>query len=130
MKRDLKLKITYKKTYNAKTPEYDSGLVLFSTKKYAITSGSSETISSGIMLDLPENFNIIYKNITDLLNTPLFIKDVIINDKNEIQVIMGNYGDRPITINIGDKIAKILIVPVTKIDLIEAKNIDEKQDTE
>jgi dUTP pyrophosphatase len=123
----LKVKLLHEK---ARLPQYahegDAGLDLFSTSETTINPGESILISTGISVQLPPNTEaqirprsgLALKNQVTVLNTPGTIDQ---GYRGEIGVILINHGKLPFKVEIGMKIAQMIITPVlvVKVETIE-----------
>lgn len=107
-----------------------SGMDLFASLDEEITlqPGERRMIPTGISLALPEGYEgqirprsglAIQKGIT-ILNTPGTIDS---DYRGEIKVLLINLGSEPYTIKNGDRIAQIVISPVSQALLIEVQEL-------
>ncbi len=118
----------------AKLPKYahegDAGLDLFSTLETIIEPGESALISTGIMIQLPPmteaqirpRSGLALKNQVTVLNTPGTIDQ---GYRGEIGVILINHGKHPFKVEVGMKIAQMVIKPVLSVKIEKATELDE-----
>lgn len=128
----LKVKFLSEK---AQLPRYahqgDSGLDLFSTSETVIKPGESALISTGISIQLPPETEaqirprsgLALKHQVTILNTPGTIDQ---GYRGEIGVILINHGKLPFRVEVGMKIAQMVI---TTILSVEVKNVEELDET-
>ncbi len=107
-----------------------SGMDLFASLEEDLTlhPGERRMIPTGISLALPEGYEgqirprsglATQKGIT-VLNTPGTIDS---DYRGEIKVLLINLGSEPYTIKNGDRIAQIVISPVSRAILIEVQEL-------
>ena len=129
------VKILIKKTSREViTPKYktkgSSGLDLsaFINKKVVIKPNSSELIPTGLQVAIPEEFEIqirprsglAAKESIGVLNSPGTIDS---DYRGELKIILFNHGDRDFTINNGDRIAQMVLVPILKMQFEEVASL-------
>ena len=99
-------------------------LMAFLKKPLNIKPNTSSLIPTGISVAFPSEFEIqirprsglAAKNNISVLNTPGTIDS---DYRGEIKVILYNHGNTDFLINNKDRIAQMILAPVTKIDLEE-----------
>ncbi len=99
-------------------------LMAFLKKPLNIKPNTSSLIPTGISVAFPPEFEIqirprsglAAKNNISVLNTPGTIDS---DYRGEIKVILYNHGNTDFLINNKDRIAQMILAPVTKIDLEE-----------
>lgn len=131
----LTLKI-HRMNANAKLPEYahpgDAGLDLFSVENAEIFPGESKLINTGIVIELPEDTEaqirsrsgLALKHGIAVLNSPGTIDH---GYRGQVGVILINHGKEKFTVEIGMKIAQMVIAPVAHVEVVEDKNLSETQ---
>lgn len=135
---------------DAIVPKYahqgDAGMDLYAAEDTFIRHGDAELIHTGIAIELPDGYEaqvrsrsgLALKNQVFVLNSPGTIDS---NYRGEIGVILANFGNKqdivnergdafaygPADFNIhkGDRIAQLVIAPVTKAELVEVAELDE-----
>lgn len=108
----------------------DAGFDLFATVEQTILPGEYKKIPIGLGLQLPPwteaqirpRSGLAAKFGITVLNTP---GTVDAGYRGEIQVVLINHGKNPFEVNIGMRIAQMVIQPVYPVDLIEVENLDD-----
>jgi dUTP pyrophosphatase len=129
----LKVKLLNK---DARLPEYahvgDAGMDLFSTSELIIEPGESKLVSTGISMQLPKQTEaqirprsgLALKNQITVLNTPGTIDE---GYRGEVGVILINHGKNSFNVEIGMKIAQLVIKPIIPVDIYQVDEIDETE---
>ncbi|MBU5593432.1 dUTP diphosphatase [Clostridium sp. MSJ-4] len=129
----LKIKLIDPK---AKLPECahkgDAGLDLFSIDDVEINPGESKLIHTGVIIELPENTEaqirprsgLALKNGITVLNTPGTIDE---GYRGEIGVILINHGKNTFKVEIGMKIAQMVVKPTIKVNIEEIKELTDSE---
>jgi dUTP pyrophosphatase len=110
----------------------DAGYDLRATERVSIPQDGRRTVGTGIALALPAGVaglvtprsGLAVEHGLTLLNAPGLIDP---NYRGEIRVVMHNSGDRRYTVEIGDRIAQLLLVPYWAPEL---EPVDELSETE
>ena len=107
-----------------------SGMDLMAFIKDPITvkSKTSSLISTGLSVAFSEDYEIqirprsglAVKNEISVLNTPGTVDS---DYRGEIKVIIYNHGNNDFLINNGDRIAQMILAPITKMELVETDNL-------
>ena len=131
------VKLLIKKLHkNIILPEYktdgSSGMDLMANVEQTvkILPGEKKIISTGIMVAIPEQYEIqirprsglAAKNGISILNTPGTIDS---DYRGEIKVILINLGKDTFEINKNDRIAQMIICPIIKVELREVESLPE-----
>ena len=131
------VKLLIKKLHkNIILPEYktdgSSGMDLMANVEQTvkILPGEKKIISTGIMVAIPEQYEIqirprsglAAKNGISVLNTPGTIDS---DYRGEIKVILINLGKDIFQINKNDRIAQMIVCPIIKVELKEVENLPE-----
>ena len=131
------VKLLIKKLHkNIILPEYktdgSSGMDLMANVEQAvkILPGEKKIISTGIMVAIPEQYEIqirprsglAAKNGISVLNTPGTIDS---DYRGEIKVILINLGKDIFQINKNDRIAQMIICPIIRVELKEVESLPE-----
>ena len=117
-------------------PEYktdgSSGMDLMANieQTIKILPGERKIISTGIMVAIPEQYEIqvrprsglAAKNGISVLNTPGTIDS---DYRGEIKVILINLGKDILEIKKNDRIAQIIVCPIIRVELEEVENLTE-----
>ncbi len=83
-----------------------------------IKRGGRALIPTGLYFEIPEGYEIqvrprsglAFKNGVTVLNTPGTIDS---DYRGELRVLLANFGDSDFTVNAGERIAQIVVAPVT-----------------
>ena len=131
------VKLLIKKLHkNIILPEYktdgSSGMDLMANVEQTvqILPGEKKIISTGIMVAIPEQYEIqirprsglAAKNGISILNTPGTIDS---DYRGEIKVILINLGKDIFQINKNDRIAQMIVCPIIKVELKEVESLPE-----
>ena len=131
------VKLLIKKLHkNIILPEYktegSSGMDLMANVEQTvkILPGEKKIISTGIMVAIPEQYEIqirprsglAAKNGLSILNTPGTIDS---DYRGEIKVILINLGKYTFEINKNDRIAQMIVCPIIKVELEEVESLPE-----
>ena len=131
------VKLLIKKLHkNIILPEYktdgSSGMDLMANVEQTvkILPGEKKIISTGIMVAIPEQYEIqirprsglAAKNGISVLNTPGTIDS---DYRGEIKVILINLGKDIFQINKNDRIAQMIVCPIIKVELKEIESLPE-----
>jgi dUTP pyrophosphatase len=120
----------------ALVPKYMSagaaGLDLASAADEAVTlpPGGRTAVPTGLSFEIPEGYEgqvrprsgLARKHGVTLTNTPGTIDS---DYRGEVQVLLINLGDAPVVIQPGDRIAQLVIAPVTLAELEEATELSD-----
>lgn len=92
--------------------------------------GERQMIPTGLQMALPEGYEaqvrprsgLAIRNGITMLNTPGTIDA---DYRGEIKVIAINHGEKDFVVNHGDRIAQMVIAPVTQFPVVEVDELDE-----
>lgn len=132
----IEIKCVAKK--NAKIPEYKTSgaagcdICAFIENDVVISSGKSAIIPTGLFTAIPEGYEIqvrprsglAAKNGITVLNTPGTIDS---DYRGEICVILINFGSEDFTVHNGDRIAQLVVAPVTQGVFVSVDSLDETE---
>ena len=104
----------------------------FLGKPVVIKKGTRAIIPTGLFTAIPEGYEIqvrprsglAAKNGVTVLNTPGTIDS---DYRGEICVILINLGDEDFTVNNGDRIAQLIVAPVTQGIFVQCQSLDETE---
>lgn len=131
--KNIKIKIQ-RLNDSVKIPEYategSAGVDLRSTVKCTIKAGERMLIPTGIKISIPKNYEaqirprsgLALKHGIILPNSPGTIDS---DYRGEIGVIILNAGNEIFEVNIGDRVAQMVFVPVTRAIFEEVDSLDE-----
>ena len=108
----------------------DAGMDVRSIDDLIIAPGKRALVHTGLIMALPPLYEaqvrprsgLALKNGVTVLNTPGTIDS---GYRGEIGVILANFGEEDFAVKKGDKIAQIVIAPVTQPMIEETETIDE-----
>ena len=87
-----------------------------------IPTGLSVAFSKDYEVQIRPRSGLAAKNNISVLNTPGTIDS---DYRGEIKVIIYNHGNKDFLVNNGDRIAQMILTPVVKMELEEAKDLPE-----
>jgi len=108
----------------------DAGMDVRSVEAVTIPVGGRALVKTGLVMLLPPGYEaqvrprsgLALKHGVTVLNTPGTIDS---GYRGEIGVILANFGDAPFAVAAGDKIAQLVIAPVTQPTIEETDVVDE-----
>ncbi|MBR4354091.1 MAG: dUTP diphosphatase [Kiritimatiellae bacterium] len=109
----------------------DAGMDIRSVEDLTIPAGKRALVHTGLVMALPPRYEaqvrprsgLALKHGITVLNTPGTIDA---GYRGEVGVILANFGDEDFKVSKGDKIAQVVIAPVTQPDeIVEIEEIDE-----
>jgi len=108
----------------------DAGMDLMSVDDLVIPAGKRALVHTGLVMLLPPMYEgqvrprsgLALKKGVTVLNTPGTIDS---GYRGEIGVILANFGDEDFTVAKGDRIAQLVIAPVTQPTIVETTEVDE-----
>ena len=108
----------------------DAGMDVRSVEDLTIAPGKRALVHTGLVMLLPPKYEaqvrprsgLALKSGVTVLNTPGTIDS---GYRGEVGVILANFGDADFQVKKGDKIAQIVIAPVTQPTIEETDSIDE-----
>ena len=103
-------------------------LLAFINNPIIIAPGTSELISTGISIAIPNDFEIqirprsglAAKSNISVLNTPGTIDS---DYRGEIKIILYNHGKKEFIVNNNDRVAQMVLMPVSKVDFDEVEKL-------
>ena len=121
---------------NLKLPAFQSlhsaGMDLYAAleEPKKIDSGERALIPSGLKMAIPNDYEaqirprsgLALKHGITLLNTPGTIDA---DYRGEVKVLIINLGEKEYTINHGDRIAQMILAPVTRLPVMEVNNLSD-----
>jgi len=91
-------------------------------KRHAVATGFAFAIPDAYEVQVRPRSGLALKNGITCLNTPGTIDS---DYRGEVKVILANLGEDDFMINKGDRIAQIVVAPVTHGHLVEVDDLDE-----
>lgn len=109
--------------------EGDAGMDLCASEEAEITPGGRALVHTGWIIALPGGFEgqvrprsgLALKHGVTVLNSPGTIDA---GYRGEVGVILANLGDAPFHVSPGDRIAQLVIAPITRGEPVEVKSVD------
>ena len=127
--------LRFRKTHpDAVLPSYahpsDAGMDVRSVEDLTIAPGKRALVHTGLVMLLPPMYEaqvrprsgLALKSGITVLNTPGTIDS---GYRGEVGVILANFGEADFQVKKGDKIAQIVIAPVTQPEIVETSEVDE-----
>lgn len=123
--------LIFNKTKDVKNPSRahstDAGIDLFvpnNFKSVTLKVGDSVLISSGIRFKLPGNTAGIFFNKSSIAKKGLIVGAQVVDESynGEVHIHLVKVTGKPVTINAGDKVAQMVIVPVLYNQLVQYNN--------
>ena len=127
--------VGFKKIHpDAKMPTYGSveaaGADLYAVKNYTLKPGEWQPIDTGIAIELPKGFEaqvrprsgLAAKWGLSIANAPGTIDS---DYRGEIKVILLNNGTGAYTVEVGDRIAQLVVVPVFRAHFINTEHLND-----
>lgn len=117
-------------------PEYahpgDAGMDVKSVDDLTIKPGERALVHTGLVMMLPAGYEaqvrprsgLALKKGVTVLNTPGTIDE---GYRGEVGVILANFGSEDFVVSKGDKIAQIVVAPVTIAQIVETAEVDETE---
>ena len=108
----------------------DAGMDVRSVADLTIAPGQRALVPTGLVMLQPPHYEaqvrprsgLALKSGVTVLNTPGTIDS---GYRGEVGVILMNLGDKDFQVKKGDKIAQIVIAPVTQPEIVETDSVDE-----
>ena len=129
------MKVLFKRLRpEAELPAYarpgDAGMDLRSVEETVVPRGGRALVKTGLAMQLPSGYEaqvrprsgLALKHGVTVLNTPGTIDS---GYRGEVGVILANFGDSDFSVAKGDRIAQLVIAPVTQAEVEETDVIDE-----
>ena len=98
------------------------GLTLKVGRRHAVATGLSFAIPHGYEVQVRPRSGLALKHGITCLNTPGTIDS---DYRGEVKVILANLGDEDFVIQRGDRIAQLVVAPVTHAAMIEVETLDD-----
>lgn len=107
----------------------DAGMDLCSVETLVIPAGGRSLVRTGLKMALPAGYEaqvrprsgLALKRGVTVLNTPGTIDE---GYRGEVGVILANFGNEDFSVEIGDRIAQMVIAPVVRAEIVEADELD------
>ncbi len=107
-----------------------AGMDVVSAEDVTIAPGARHAVATGLAMAIPEGFEIqvrprsglALKHAITVPNTPGTIDS---DYRGELKVILINHGHEPFSIVRGDRVAQLVLAPVTQASWLEVEELDE-----
>lgn len=117
---------------DAELPEYvlesDVGFDLRANENVAINSMEHKAVKTGIAIEIPEGYVGLIRDRAGII-TRMGVHTVAGTFdpayRGEVSIILTNFGDEEVSIEKGMRIAQMIIIPVEKVKIVEAKELSE-----
>ena len=126
--------LRFKKVHpDAVLPAYahksDAGMDVRSVADIVVPPGGRALVPTGLVMLLPPGYEaqvrprsgLALKHGVTVLNTPGTIDS---GYRGEVGVILANFGEAEFAVRKGDKVAQIVVAPVTQAEVVEVDEID------
>ena len=108
----------------------DAGMDVRSVDELTLAPGQRALVHTGLVMLLPPGYEaqvrprsgLALKSGVTVLNTPGTIDS---GYRGEVGVILANFGEADFQVKTGDKIAQIVVAPVTQPEIVETEDADE-----
>ena len=119
---------------DAELPSYahpgDAGMDLRSVEDAVLPPGGRALVRTGLVANLPAGYEaqvrprsgLALKSGVTVLNAPGTIDA---GYRGEIGVVLANFGQEPFSVRKGDRIAQMVVAPVTAVEIAETDSIEE-----
>ena len=128
----VKVKAAEGITLPAYATEGSSGMDIRASEAAVIKAGDRGCVPTGLFLEMPEGCEaqirprsgLAFKNGVTVLNAPGTIDS---DYRGEIKVILVNLGDVNFVVEPGDRIAQMVIAPVTRAEMVRVEELNDTQ---
>ena len=108
----------------------DAGMDVRSVDELTLAPGRRALVHTGLVMLLPPGYEaqirprsgLALKSGVTVLNAPGTIDS---GYRGEVGVILANFGGADFQVKTGDKIAQIVVAPVTQSEIVETEDVDE-----
>ncbi len=102
------------------------------TQDAVIAQGATALIPTGLFFEIPEGYEIqvrprsglAFKDSVTVLNTPGTIDS---DYRGELKILLINLGSNPFTVHDGDRIAQIIVAPVTRGEWVRTQSLSQSE---
>lgn len=118
----------------AKLPSYanpgDAGLDIYADETVTLSPNEKKTIKTGIAFALPPNHvGLVWdkSGLASKFHLHTFAGVIDESYRGELQIVLGNFGTEPYTIEHGKKIAQLLVQPIAYVKVEETSDLPSTQ---
>jgi dUTP pyrophosphatase len=119
---------------DAVSPRYgragDAGLDLFASEQYELAPGARHVFGTGIAIAVPDGYVGLVWDRSGLATSAGITTMAGVIDatyRGEVRVPLLNTGDEPYVVQVGDRIAQLLVQAIPVVEVIEVDALDETQ---
>lgn len=126
----MKIKIKKLKE-DAKLPTYhhpgDVGMDLYSMEEYTVAPGEKHYFYHGFALEFPDGYAAIIKDKSSISKAGLHSMGGVFDAgfRGEYNTLLVNLSNEPYTIEVGDKVAQLVIFPIVIAELEETDELSD-----
>lgn len=107
-----------------------AGMDVLAAEEVTLAPGARHAVATGLALAIPHGFEIqvrprsglALKHGIGVLNSPGTVDS---DYRGEVKVILANHGDQPFRVRRGDRIAQLVLAPVTRASWLHVDELDE-----
>lgn len=110
----------------------DAGYDLFSIENYLVEPGKRVLVESGLHLEIPSGYVGLVKDRSSLASAGLHTLAGVIDSayRGQLKILMVNLADEEMQIRAGQKIAQLLVVPVSSAPVEIVDSLEDLSSTE
>ena len=102
----------------------DAGVDLYAAEAVALAPGERATVPTGVAVAIPEGYaglvaprsGLAQRHGLGIVNAPGVVDA---GYRGEIRVLLVNHGSEPVSLARGERIAQLLVIPVSTVDVVE-----------
>ena len=107
-----------------------AGMDIVSAEDVALAPGCRHAVATGISVAIPDGFEIQVRPRSGLaikhgISVPNAPGTIDCDYRGEVKVILINHGDETFAVSRGDRIAQLVLAPVTQATWVEVETLDE-----
>lgn len=107
-----------------------AGMDVLAAEEVTLAPGARHAVATGLAFAIPHGFEIqvrprsglALKHGIGVLNSPGTVDS---DYRGEVKVILANHGDQPFKVRRGDRIAQLVLAPVTRASWLHVDELDE-----
>ncbi|MBI3583812.1 MAG: dUTP diphosphatase [Nitrospinae bacterium] len=109
----------------------DLGYDLYAAERHVINPSEQKAVWTGISVEFPERWGGVIKDRSSMAAKMIYTSAGVIDNgyRGEIKVLLRNESDKPFVIEIGDKIAQLIPIPVIDWEITETDIQDSDRNT-
>ncbi|MBZ0271932.1 dUTP diphosphatase [bacterium] len=100
------------------------------TEPLTLAAGERFAVPTGLVFEVPHGFEVQVRPRSGLalrhgltcINAPGTIDS---DYRGEVKILLANLGNEPVTINHGDRVAQLIVAPVSRAQLVEVESLTE-----